>query len=125
MFTETKKSLSTEITNQLETTLVAACSDSDFFYEIESLKQTVDATSVPTKLTIEFELVFRYADDLKESLMFHSRIEDLNLFKDTYTIVSHEIDLVISNVLNEELKERMMRAFEIYSLFELRFSIES
>ena len=50
MFTEAKQSVSAEITNHLETTLVARCSDSDFVYEIEGFTQKVDATSVPTKL---------------------------------------------------------------------------
>ena len=125
MFTEAKQSVSAEITNHLETTLVARCSDSDFVYEIEGFTQKVDATSVPTKLTVEFELVLRYAEKPNESLMFHSRIKDINLFSDSYSILSYEIDLTQSNVYDYELKERMFKAFEVYSLFELKFSIES
>ena len=56
--------------------------------------------------------------------MFHSRIKDINLFSDSYSILSYEIDLTQSNVYDYELKERMFKAFEVYSLFELKFSIE-
>lgn len=125
MFTEARQSLSAEITNRLVTTLVARCSHSDFIYEIESLSQKVDATSVPTKLNIEFELVLRYAEKPDEYLIFHSLIENLNLFMSPYSIIYHEIDLVNSNVSDEELKERMIREFEIYSTFDFEFSIES
>lgn len=125
MFNETDKSLTTEITSRLETTLVARCADPDFFYEISDLRQFIDASSGSTKLNIEFELVLKYTNKPNELLMFHARIEDIDLSSDAYYINSHEIDLVISNVLNEELKERMINAFEVASAFKLKFSIES
>lgn len=126
MYAETKKSLSAEITSRVETTLVARCGDSDFFYEILDIRQFVDANSVPTKLTIEFELALKYADKPNEFLMFHARLEDLDLSSDVYYIGSPAIELTHSNVFDQELKERMIRASEGYSsAFELRFSIES
>lgn len=125
MSTETSKSLSAEITSRLETTLVARCGDTDFFYEILDLRQFVDVTSVPAKFTIEFELALKYADKPNELLMFHARIEDLDLSSDAYYLSSSQIDLTHVDVRSEELKERMIDAFEIWSAFELKFSIES
>lgn len=125
MSTETNKSLSAEITSRLETTLVARCGDPDFFYEILDLRQFIDVTSVPAKFTIEFELALRYADKPNELLMFHARIEDLDLSSDVYYLSSSQIDLTHVDVRSEELKERMIDAFEIWSAFELKFSIES
>lgn len=125
MSTETSKSLSAEITSRLETTLVARCGDTDFFYEILNLRQFVDVTSVPAKFTIEFELALKYADKPNEFLMFHARIEDLDLSSDVYYLSSSQIDLTHVDVRSEELKERMIDAFEVWSAFELKFSIES
>lgn len=125
MSTETSKSLSAEITSRLETTLVARCGDTDFFYEILDLRQFVDVTSVPAKFTIEFELALKYADKPNELLMLHARIEDLDLSSDVYYLSSGQIDLTHVDVRSEELKERMIDAFEIWSAFELKFSNES
>lgn len=124
MSSETTRSSSVEVTNRLETTLVARCSNPDFFYEINDLRQLVDASSAPTKSTVEFEVVLRYADKPNEFLVFHARIEDFNSHSDVYYVNSNALDLVISNVFDEELKERMIEAFEVWSAFELKFSIE-
>lgn len=63
MFSKTQKSTSIEVTHRLNTTLIAECSDSDFLYEIESLRQTsIDSASIPMRCTIDFVLVLRDAE---------------------------------------------------------------
>lgn len=125
MLTETKKSSSVEVTHRLDATLVAICSDSDFIYEIESLKQSIDATSLPIRQTIEFVLTLRSAEDSKDFMTFYSQIKDLEVRLDFVRVNTYEMSLIDTNVLDVELKERMMRAFEKYSSFNLEFSIES
>ena len=126
MFTETRKSTSVEVTHRIVTSLRASCSDSDFIYETESLRQTsIDTSSVPMRCTIDFVLVLRYTEELNESVTFYAQIKDLDLITDFYNIESYEISVIDSNVSDYELKERMLRAFESYSSFDLEFSIES
>lgn len=124
MSTETKKSLSAEITSRLETTLVARCSDPDFLYEIESLRQTIDATSLPMKQTIDFVVTMRSAEDHREFITFYSQIKDLEVRLDFFSIPIYYINVIDSNVDDYELKDRMINAFENYSSFNLEFSIE-
>ena len=124
MFTETTRSSSVEITRQIEATLVARCSDSDFLYEIESLRQSIKSTSLPVRLTIEFVVTLRSAEDPREFLTFESRIKDLEVRLDFYSVSSYNFNLIEANVSDIELKERMIKAFESYSSFNLEFSIE-
>lgn len=125
MFSETKKSISVEVTHRLDATLVASCSDSDFIYEIESLKQSIDSTSLPIRQTIEFLVTMRPAEDSKDFMTFYSQIKDLEVRLDFFSVPIYYISLIDTNVSDVELKERMMRAFESYSSFNLEFSIES
>lgn len=126
MFTEAKKSSSVEVAHRLGATLVARCSDSDFIYEIENLRLTsIDASSIPARCTIDFVLVLRCAEEPNEFITFYSQIKDLHLISDFYNIESYEINMIDSNVSDYELKERMIKAFESYSSFNLEFSIES
>lgn len=124
MFTETTKSSSAEITRRVEATLVARCSDSDFVYEIESLKQSIKSTSLPIRQTIEFVVTLRSAEDPKEFMTFYSQIKDLEVRLDFFSIPNYYVSLIDANVSDVELKERMLKAFESYSSFDLEFSIE-
>lgn len=124
MFTETTKSSSAEITRRVEATLVARCSDSDFLYEIESLKQSIKSTSLPIRQTIEFVVTLRSAEDPKEFMTFYSQIKDLEVRLDFFSIPNYYVSLIDANVSDVELKERMLKAFESYSSFDLEFSIE-
>lgn len=124
MFTEAKQSVSAEITNHLETTLVARCSDPDFVYEIESLKQSIKSTSLPIRQTIEFVVTLRSAEDDQSFMTFYSQIKDLEVRLDFFSIPNYYVSLIDTNVSDVELKERMLKAFESYSSFDLEFSIE-
>ena len=124
MFTETTKSSSAEITRRVEATLVARCSDSDFLYEIESLRQSIKSTSLPIRQTIEFVLTLRSAEDSKDFMTFYSQIKDLEVRLDFVSIPNNYVSLIDANVSDVELKERMLKAFESYSSFDLEFSIE-
>lgn len=125
MFTEATKSSSAEITHQIEATLVARCSDSDFVYEIESLKQSIKSTSLPIRQTIEFVVTLRSAEDDQSFMTFYSQIKDLEVRLDFFSIPNYYVSLIDANVSDVELKERMLKAFESYSSFDLEFSIES
>lgn len=125
MLAETKKSTSVEVTHRLEATLRARCSDSDFLYEIDSLKQTIDATSLPIRQTIEFVVTLRSAENPMEFLTFESRINDLEVRLDFYSIPKYDLDLIDEQISSFEMKERIFKAFESYSSFSLEFSIES
>lgn len=124
MFTETTKSSSAEITRRVEATLVARCSDSDFVYEIESLKQSIKSTSLPIRQTIEFIVTMRPAEDDQSFMTFYSQIKDLEVRLDFFSIPNYYVSLIDANVSDVELKERMLKAFESYSSFDLEFSIE-
>lgn len=124
MITETTKSSSVEITRRIEVMLLARCSDSDFVYEIESLKQSIKSTSLPIRQTIEFIVTLRSAEDPREFLTFESRIKDLEVRLDFYSVPNYNFNLIETNVSDVELKERMIKAFESYSSFNLEFSIE-
>lgn len=124
MFTETTKSSSAEITRRVEATLVARCSDSDFVYEIESLKQSIKSTSLPIRQTIEFVVTLRSAEDDQSFMTFYSQIKDLEVRLDFFSIPNYYVSLIDTNVSDVELKERMLKAFESYSSFDLEFSIE-
>ena len=124
MFTETTKSSSAEVTRRVEATLVARCSDSDFVYEIESLRQSIDASSLPMKQTIDFVVTMRSAEDHREFITFYSQIKDLEVRLDFFSILIYYINMIDSNVDDHELKDRMLLAFENYSSFNLEFSIE-
>lgn len=124
MFTEATKSSSAEITSRVETTLVARCSDSDFVYEIESLKQSIKSTSLPIRQTIEFVVTLRSAEDDQSFMTFYSQIKDLEVRLDFFSIPNYYVSLIDANVSDVELKERMLKAFESYSSFDLEFSIE-
>ena len=124
MFTETTKSSSAEITRRVEATLVARCSDSDFVYEIESLKQSIKSTSLPIRQTIEFVVTLRSAEDDQSFMTFYSQIKDLEVRLDFFSIPNYYVSLIDTNVSDIELKERMLKAFESYSSFDLEFSIE-
>lgn len=124
MITETKKSSSIEVAHRLTATLVARCSDSDFVYEIESLRQKIDATSLPMKQTIDFVVTMRSAEDHREFITFYSQIKDLEVRLDFFSIPIYSINVIDSNVDDYELKDRMINAFENYSSFNLEFSIE-
>lgn len=124
MITETTKSSSVEITRRIEVMLLARCSDSDFVYEIESLRQKIDATSLPMKQTIDFVVTMRSAEDHREFITFYSQIKDLEVRLDFFSIPIYSINVIDSNVDDYELKERMIKAFESYSSFNLEFSIE-
>lgn len=125
MFTETTRSSSAAITRRVEATLVARCSDSDFIYEIESLRQSIDASSLPMKQTIDFVVTMRSAEDHREFMTFYSQIKDLEVRLDFFSIPIYYVSLIDANVSDVELKERMLKAFESYSSFDLEFSIES
>lgn len=125
MFSETKKSTSIEVTHKLDAALVARCSDSDFVYEIESLKQTIDATSLPIRQTIEFVVTLRSAENPMEFLTFEARIKGLEVRLDFYSIPKYDLDLIDEQLSSLEMKERIFKAFESYSSFALEFSIES
>lgn len=124
MFTEAKKSSSAEVAHRLTATLVARCSDSDFIYEIESLRQKIDASSLPMKQTIDFVVTMRSAEDHREFITFYSQIKDLEVRLDFFSIPIYYINVIDSNVDDYELKDRMINAFESYSSFNLEFSIE-
>lgn len=124
MLTETTKSSSAEITRRVEATLVARCSDSDFVYEIESLKQSIKSTSLPIRQTIEFIVTMRPAEDDQSFMTFYSQIKDLEVRLDFFSIPNYYVSLIDANVSDIELKERMLKAFESYSSFDLGFSIE-
>lgn len=124
MFTETTRSSSAEITRRVEATLVARCSDSDFVYEIESLKQSIKSTSLPIRQTIEFVVTLRSAEDDQSFMTFYSQIKDLEVRLDFFSIPNYYVSLIDANVSDVELKERMLKAFESYSSFDLEFSIE-
>lgn len=125
MFSETKKSTSVEVTHRLEATLRARCSDSDFVYEIESLKQSIDSSSLPIRQTIEFIVTMRSAEDPKDFMTFYSQIKDLEVRLDFYSVPIYDVSLIDTNISDIELKERMLKAFESYSSFSLKFSVES
>lgn len=124
MFTEAKKSSSAEVAHRLTTTLIASCYDSDFIYEIESLRQSIDASSLPMKQTIEFVVTMRSAEDDQSFMTFYSQIKDLEVRLDFFSIPNYYVSLIDANVSDVELKERMLKAFESYSSFDLEFSIE-
>ena len=124
MFTETKKSSSAEVAHRLTATLIASCYDSDFIYEIESLRQSIDASSLPMKQTIDFVVTMRSAEDHREFITFYSQIKDLEVRLDFFSIPIYYINVIDSNVDDHELKDRMLLAFENYSSFNLEFSIE-
>lgn len=124
MFSETKKSTSAEVVHRLGATLVARCSDSDFIYEIESLRQKIDASSLPMKQTIDFVVTMRSAEDHRDFITFYSQIKDLEVRLDFFSIPIYYISVIDSNVDDYELKDRMINAFENYSSFNLEFSIE-
>ena len=105
-------------------TFRARCSDLDFVYEIESLKQTIDATSLPIRQTIEFVVTLRSAENPMEFLTFEARIKDLEVRLDFYSIPKYDLDLIDEQLSNFEMKERIFKAFESYSSFSLEFSIE-
>ena len=125
MLAETKKSTSVEVTHRLDATLVANSSDSDFFYEIESLRQRIDATSLPIRQTVEFVVTLRSAEDPMEFLTFEAQIKDLEVRLDFYSIPKYDLTLIDEQVSSLEMKERIFKAFNDYSLFNLEFSIES
>ena len=125
MFSETKRSSSIEVAHQLVATLVARCADSDFVYEIESLRQKIDATSLPMKQTIDFVVTLRSTEDYREFLTFEAQIKDLEVRLDFFSIPLHYLTLIDEQLLSLEMKERIMKAFESYSSFNLEFSIES
>lgn len=124
MLTETKKSSSAEVAYRLGATLIASCYDSDFIYEIESLRQSIDASSLPMKQTIDFVVTMRSAEDHREFITFYSQIKDLEVRLDFFSIPIYYINVIDSNVDDHELKDRMLLAFENYSSFNLEFSIE-
>lgn len=124
MFTETTRSSSVEITRRVEAMLVARCSDSDFVYEIESLKQSIKSTSLPIRQTIEFVVTLRSAEDPMEFLTFEARIKDLEVRLDFFSIPKHYLELIDEQLSSLEMKERIFKAFESYSSFDLEFSIE-
>ena len=124
MPSETKKSTSVEVTHRLEATLRAGCSDSDFVYEIESLRQKIDTTSLPIRQTIDFVVTLRSAEDPREFLTFESQIKGLEVRLDFYSIPKYDLDLIDEQLSSFEMRERMMRAFEKYSSFALDFSVE-
>ena len=124
MFTEATRSSSTEITRRVEATLVARCSDSDFVYEIESLKQSIKSTSLPIRQTIEFVVTLRSAEDPREFMTFEAQIKDLEVRLDFYSVPKYYLNLIDEQLLSLEMKERIVKAFESYSSFDLEFSIE-
>lgn len=125
MITETKKSSSIEITHRLETNLITRCSDSDFIYEIESLKQSVDSTSLPIRQKIEFIVTMRPVEDDQSFMTFYSQVKDLEVRLDFFSVPTYYVSLIDTNVSDIELKERMLKAFRVYSSFDLEFSVES
>ena len=124
MFTEATRSSSVEITRRVEATLVARCSDSDFVYEIESLKQSIKSTSLPIRQTIEFVVTLRSAEDPREFMTFEAQIKDLEVRLDFYSVPKYYLNLIDEQFLSLEMKERIVKAFESYSSFDLEFSIE-
>lgn len=124
MFTEATRSSSAEITRRVEATLVARCSDSDFVYEIESLKQSIKSTSLPIRQTIEFVVTLRSAENPRESMTFEAQIKDLEVRLDFYSIPKYYLNLIDEQLSSLEMKERIVKAFESYSSFDLEFSIE-
>lgn len=124
MFTEATRSSSTEITRRVEATLVARCSDSDFVYEIESLKQSIKSTSLPIRQTIEFVVTLRSAEDPREFMTFEAQIKDLEVRLDFYSVPKYYLNLIDEQLSSLEMKERIVKAFESYSSFDLEFSIE-
>ena len=125
MITEAKKYSSVEVTHRLDATLIARCSDSSFLYEIESLKQSVDSTSLPIRQKIEFIVTMRSAEDEQAFMTFYSQIKDMEVRLDFFSIPIYYISLIDTNVSDVELKERMLKAFNDYSSFALEFSVES
>ena len=125
MLAETKKSTSVEVTHRLEATLRARCSDSDFIYEIESLKQSVDSTSLPIRQKIEFIVTMRPVEDDQSFMTFYSQVKDLEVRLDFFSVPTYYVSLIDTNVSDIELKERMLKAFRVYSSFDLEFSVES
>ena len=124
MFTEATRSSSAEITRRVEATLVARCSDSDFVYEIESLKQSIKSTSLPIRQTIEFVVTLRSAEDPREFMTFEAQIKDLEVRLDFYSVPKYYLNLIDEQLSSLEMKERIVKAFESYSSFDLEFSIE-
>lgn len=125
MLAETNKSTSVEVTHRLEATLRARCSDSDFIYEIESLKQSVDSTSLPIRQKIEFIVTMRPVEDDQSFMTFYSQVKDLEVRLDFFSVPTYYVSLIDTNVSDIELKERMLKAFRVYSSFDLEFSVES
>ena len=125
MLAETKKSTSVEVTHRLEATLRSRCSDSDFIYEIESLKQSVDSTSLPIRQKIEFIVTMRPVEDDQSFMTFYSQVKDLEVRLDFFSVPTYYVSLIDTNVSDIELKERMLKAFRVYSSFDLEFSVES
>lgn len=125
MFAETKKSTSVEVTHKIGVTLTARCSDSDCLYEIDSLKQTIDSSSLPIRQTIEFIVTMRSAENPKDFLTFYSQIEGLEVRLDFYSVPIYYVSLIDTNISDIEVKENMLRSFRNYSAFNLEFSIES
>lgn len=125
MIAETKKSTSVEVTNRIEATLVARCSDSDFIYEIESLRQLIDNTSLPIKQSIRTIVTLRSAEDPREFITLEAEIRDLEVRLDFVRMPKHYFFIIDEQFPNFEMKERMLKAFNDYSSFNLEFSIES
>lgn len=125
MIAETKKSTYVEVTNRIEATLVARCSDSDFIYEIESLRQLIDNTSLPIKQSIRTIVTLRSTEDHREFLTLEAEIRDLEVRLDFVRMPKHYFFIIDEQFSNFEMKERMLKAFNDYSSFNLEFSIES
>ena len=94
-------------------------------YEIESLRQRIDATSLPIRQTVEFVVTLRSAEDPSEFLSFEAQIKDLEVRLDFYSVPKYDLTLIDEQVSSLEMKERIFKAFNDYSLFNLEFSIES
>lgn len=87
-------------------------------------KQSIKSTSLPIRQTIEFVVTLRSAEDDQSFMTFYSQIKDLEVRLDFFSIPNYYVSLIDANVSDVELKERMLKAFESYSSFDLEFSIE-
>ena len=57
-------------------------------------------------------------------MTFEAQIKDLEVKLDFYSVPKYYLNLIDEQLLSLEMKERIVKAFESYSSFDLEFSIE-
>ena len=69
-------------------------------------------------------MTLRSAEDPREFLTLEAEIRDLEVRLDFVRMPKHYFFIIDEQFSNFEMKERMLKAFNDYSSFNLEFSIE-